>query len=154
MTHLKGASPDEQRLYDHIVAHAQGEGEALRAYADLASATSSQAFAFLAELILEDERRHHEILDRLASAVRASVEMSPEARGMPFLDLDAAGGEVHEATARLLDIEIEDARALRALSEDLAPYADTTLWSLIVEVLRADTAKHQAILRFIERHLD
>lgn len=154
MTRLEGASADEQRLYDHIVAHGQGEAEALRAYAELAGSTKSKAFAFLAELILDDERRHHEILEKLAQAVRSSAEMSPVAEGMPFLDLGATSAEVREATARLLEIEDEDSKALRQLAEDLAPYADTTLWGIIIDVLRADTAKHQAILHFIARHLD
>jgi hypothetical protein len=34
----------------------------------------------------------------------------------------------------------------------LRPFADTTLWVLVVDLMLLDTKKHATMLRFLERH--
>jgi hypothetical protein len=55
-------------------------------------------------------------------------------------------------TKRLREFEEDDARNLVQLRKRLKPFADTTIWTLIVELLQLDTKKHITILRFLERH--
>jgi rubrerythrin len=60
-------------MYDHVTAHGKNEGEVLQGYAELAESTDSPALAYLARLILDDERRHHQVLDDLAETIRTSA---------------------------------------------------------------------------------
>ena len=39
------------------------------------------------------------------------------------------------------------------LRRSLRPYADTTMWSLLVDLMIADTEKHQRMLSFVLDHL-
>jgi len=57
------------------------------------------------------------------------------------------------ATRRFLACERKDHRELLRLRRTLRPYADTTLWALLVDIMVADTEKHQRILKFILEHL-
>lgn len=149
---LVGASVFEQELYDHLTSHAEGESDALRRYQELAGTTSSKAFRYLAELILEDERRHHRMLEALAETVRVSAELRGDEPPIPYLDLHKDREQILELTDELLAIEKEDERELKRLTKELKDFKDTTLWSLVLEVMRADNAKHRMILKFIRDH--
>jgi hypothetical protein len=149
---IPGASVFEQRLYDHVIAHIEGEREALREYQRVAERSGSTAFAFLTKLILEDERRHHLMLDDLAHTIRTSAEMSPEAPPVPDLDLHKDREAILEATEVLLAIEKQDDRELAALTKELRDFKDTTLWALMLQIMRSDNAKHRAILGFVRSH--
>ena len=107
MTRIAGASVLEQELYDHVTAHGKNEGEVLQGYAELAETTDSPAFAYLARLILDDERRHHQVLDDLAETIRTTAELSGEPTPIPDLALLRADRE------RIL----EDDRAVSRVGE-------------------------------------
>jgi len=149
---LVGASVFEQELYDHLTSHAEGESDALRRYQELAGTTSSKAFRYLAELILEDERRHHRMLEALAETVRVSAELRGDEPPIPYLDLHKDREAILEATEQLLAIEKEDERELKRLAREMRDFKDTTLWELVLEIMRADNAKHRKILKFIKHH--
>lgn len=149
---LIGASVFEQELYDHLTAHLAGEGEALQAYESLAERTESEAFAYLARLILDDERRHHRMLADLAETIRVSSEMAPGTPPIPYLDLHKDREAILEATDVLLAVEEEDERELKRLTKELADFKDTSLWPLVLEIMRADNAKHRMILTFVRKH--
>ncbi len=55
-------------------------------------------------------------------------------------------------TKRLLAAERADERALRRIRRKLQPFADTTLWALVIDMMLLDTKKHATMLRFLERH--
>src|SRR3546814_19208699 len=105
---LVGASVIEQELYDHLTSHVADEVETLRAYQALAESTESQAFRFLAELILKDERRHHQMLEDLAETVKVSAELSMEPSPIPYLDLHKAREAVLADTPALLAVAKAD----------------------------------------------
>lgn len=149
---LVGASVFEQELYDHLTLHAEGEADALRRYQELAGRSESKAFRYLAELILEDERRHHRMLESLAETIRTSAELRGVEPPIPYLDLHKDREQILELTDELLAIEKEDERELKRLTKELKDFKDTTLWSLVLEVMRADNAKHRMILKFIRDH--
>jgi bacterioferritin (cytochrome b1) len=67
-----------------------------------------------------------------------------------FHQVDASA--VFEVSDRLLKKEREDAQELKRLQRELRDVKDTTLWSLLVDVMRHDTDKHIAILEFVEKH--
>jgi hypothetical protein len=57
-----------------------------------------------------------------------------------------------EQTKLLRKSEQADYRALRRIRMRLRPFADTTLWVLVVDLMLLDTKKHATMLRFLERH--
>ena len=153
MTQIVGASVGEQRLYDHLLAHIDGEVEALQAYEALAESTDSPSFAYVARLILDDERRHHQLLRDLAETIRIDASLTNEPTPIPELGLYRSDRQaIVDATRRLLAIEREDDRALQRLAKELRDFKDTTLWQLVIRILQADNAKHRTILEFIEHN--
>lgn len=147
-----GASPIQQKLYDHLSRHVEDEREVLLAYEALAGSTESEAFKYMASLILEDERRHHQVLADLAKAVRSSAELSRDPSPIPYLDIYKDRESIIAATDRLLKVEDEDRRQLKALAKELEGFEDTTLWSLMVKLMQADNDKHRMILRLVRKN--
>ena len=150
---LIGASPWEDDLYRHLSTHIAVEIDLLSAYKEAAEESKSAAFSYLANLIIEDERRHHRVFEELANALRSDVEMRAVEPAVPdmagFGDLPQ---KVVELTESLLAREEEDAAELRMLSRQLRDVRDTTLWQLLVKIMELDTEKHAEILRFVRKH--
>jgi rubrerythrin len=150
MTSIAGASVWEQEMYDHLTAHGKEEGATLQSYQELADSTDSPAFAFLARIILDDERRHHQLLDDLAETIRVSAELSGEPTPIPDLAMfKAARARILDETERFLALEKEDNKKLDRLAKELKDVRDTTMWELVVRLMQHDNEKHRRILEFI-----
>jgi hypothetical protein len=149
-TTIVGASAWEQDVYDHLIAHVERERDTLVDYERLAESTDSPAFAFLARLILDDERRHHRLVADLAESIRTSAQLTGEPTPIPDLGLfrsDCAA--ILAQTEHFLDVEDEDNRELDRLAREMRGVRDTTLWELVLRLIQDDNAKHRRILRFI-----
>jgi hypothetical protein len=59
---------------------------------------------------------------------------------------------VRDLTDQLIDRERADLKELKELQKDIRDLRDTTLWSLLVDLMQRDTDKHIAILRFVQTH--
>src|ERR1700722_12815915 len=150
---LVGASVWEQGLYCHLTTHIERERGILQEYAKAAKETDSKAFAYVVGLLGEDERRHHQLFVSLASSLKTEAELSGGEPEIPYLDFDRADRKaVRELTERLLRSEDQDARDLKDLHNQLRDVKDTTLWDLIVTLMRRDTDKHMAMLEFVLHH--
>jgi hypothetical protein len=151
-TRIPGASVWEQAVYDHLVGHTAREIEILRAYEQAAEETTSPAFTFLARLILDDERRHHQLLRDLADSIRTSAELTGAPTPIP--DLQPVDDREHllELTDRFLDVERADERDLAELAKMLRDVRDTTLWGFVIRLIQLDNAKHREILEFVKAH--
>jgi hypothetical protein len=134
-----------------VTAHGRNEGEVLEAYEQLASSTDSPAFAYLARIILDDERRHHQLLNELAETIRTTAELSGEPTPIPDLGRLKGGDrqQILVETKRFLELEEEDNRELERLAKDLKDVRQTTVWQLIVRLMQHDNEKHRRILQFI-----
>lgn len=147
---IPGASVWEQSVYDHVTRHTDSEREILQAYDELARETSSPAFAYLAGIILDDERRHHQMLRDLAETIRVSAELSGEPTPIPDLGSFKADRQaILEATQRFLAVEEGDNEDLERLARELKDTRNTTLWQLVVRLIQHDNEKHRRILGFI-----
>lgn len=147
---IPGASVWEQQLYDHLIEHVNSEQEILQDYERLAEETKSPAFAYLARLILDDERRHHQMLHDLAETIRTSATLSGEPTPIPDLGTFPADREkILAETERFLAAEEEDNRHLERLAKELRDVRNTTVWQLIIRLIQQDNEKHRHILRFI-----
>jgi len=147
---LGGGTPWQRELYRHLGEHGQHEHELLDAYQRAAEESESPAFCYLAALIVEDERRHHQTMSELARSLRIDVEQLREEQPVP--PLGHWGFDHHrivELTEKLLEQERKDAAELARLAEEVATVASTTMWPLLIDLMLADTAKHMRILEFV-----
>jgi len=147
---MTGASVDTRNLVDLVVRHGAEEGEVLAAYEEAAGA-ADPGVRYLIDLILEDERRHHALLAELANSMAWGTTPDSVERSTPGLP-GGIDGELLRLTRRLLKAERADGRSLRRIRRRLRPFADTTLWALVIDMMILDTKKHATILRFLERH--
>ncbi len=150
---LTGASYIEQELYTHLTEHVQNEREVLERYAAAADATYSHALTYLVKLLIDDERRHHMLFNELADSLRHDAEFHSGDPAIPRLDFDRVDGTaVRELTDELVERELQDKKELKKLQKELRDTKDTTLWSLLVELMQRDTEKHIAMLHFVQHH--
>jgi rubrerythrin len=148
-----GASVWERHLWMHLTTHISEEGQMLERYSAIASQTRSSAFAYLVNLLIEDEIRHHRIFSELAASLKTQAELSGTSPVIPYMDFAQAGdGAVLEFTEQLMKGEKQDASTLKRLQRELRDVKDTSLWSLLVDLMERDTQKHIAILRFVQTH--
>jgi hypothetical protein len=152
-----GASVWEQELYNHFRSHIANEEELIRAYGELAASAAVPGFGYLARLILADEQRHHQLFADLAETIEAEAESLADGSAVPSISVRRLSDDQRQRmlalTDRFLALEREDARDLDRLAKELKVVKDTTLWHLLVELMRADTQKHIRILRFMRDRL-
>jgi hypothetical protein len=132
-------------------AHVREERAILEEYEKLASTTADAGTRFLIQLIVADERRHHELFERLGSDAFYGVhELVPDPPDPPADEVP----DLLSATRRFIEVEREDAEHLSALRRQLRPVRDETLWRLLVELMQLDTEKHLRILSYLEDRLN
>jgi rubrerythrin len=149
----QGASVWERSLFTHLTEHVQNERVLLEAYVEAGRATNSKALAYLINLLIEDEQRHHRLFAELADSLKSEAELRREEPTVPRMDFDQVDRvALLETTDRLLANEKKDRHELKNLRREMRDVADTTLWGLLVELMERDTDKHIAILSFAKRH--
>jgi hypothetical protein len=150
LTELGGSEWDE-KLLAHFQVHVEGEWELLEAYAELRE-EGPEYVRYLIDLIIADEARHHQMFRELVNRVRSDIDFREYGPQVPYIGPRLKTAEpLLEATDRFLAFEHEDEASLRRLKKELRPVRDTTLFSLLVELMELDTKKHIAILEFIRR---
>jgi hypothetical protein len=150
---LRGVSPWERDLWTHLTSHVETERVLLEEYSAVAERSPSKAFRYLVKLLIEDEIRHHRLFTELAKSLRTEAELRREDPVIPYMDfVHADRAAVLDATKQLITNEQQDARELKRLQHELREVKDTTLWSLLVDLMQRDTQKHIAILRFVRKH--
>ncbi len=148
-----GASSWERDLFAHMIQHVGNERKLLEAYVTTADATESKALAYVVKLLIEDERRHHILFQDLADSLRHDAEFRPGDPTIPRLDFDRVDrSTVRDLTDQLVQREQKDLRELKNLQRGMRNVKDTTLWSLLVDLMQRDTNKHIALLRFVQQH--
>lgn len=142
-----GAKQDNEwwaRLAHVFQAHVREESYFLDEYEKLADSIADPGTRYLINLILEDERHHHDMFSRLAAATRGEGGEVPP-RPMPSPE---EARHILEATERFLEAENEDRVKLRKLAKELKTL-ETGHWHLLVALTDLDTRKHVTILEFL-----
>lgn len=129
-------------------AHVREEAQFLDEYEALSTSLDDPGTRFLVELILEDERRHHQLFERMSATALGEADGDDATPPPPRLT-PADAVRVLGPTERFLDAEKEDRRHLAELRKQLRPARDDTLWELIIELLELDTTKHVRILEYV-----
>ena len=136
-------------ILEHLTEHLAGEAEVLDEYRQLATSPDPPV-RYLAQLILEDEERHHRVLSELANQFRSdtSLEATPH---VPWLTKSTDRHGLARSVRRLRKFERRDLRQLRKLARQLRPIRDNSLDPVIVATLEMDTRKHLRYLRELKR---
>lgn len=155
MTDESSAGPSswERQLYAHLKGHIETERDMLKRYAEVAERSESKAFRYLVKLLIDEEVRHHHLFSELANSLETDALMKGEEPDIPYMDFQRADrAAVLEGAKELLENEERDTGELKRLQRELRDVKDTTLWELLVELMRRDTEKHIAILKFVRKH--
>lgn len=144
-----GMSVWEQQIWAMFAAHVGREAEFIASYEQVAADAQSGCVRYLIDLILEDEKRHHHQFAELANAVASWYEALPIEPRVPNAWPKEDQPGFAETTKRFIAAEREDARELKHLEKALRSVRDTTVWSLMVELMELDTEKHLRILEFL-----
>jgi len=147
-----GLGVKDRVLYEHLQNHIEAESGMEDLYDSLAG-TGHPYITFLANLIGEDEARHHRLFQEWMEAIRASAELTEAEDGIPPIDRKPVTPETMALVDRLLEFEKADLAAVKKLRKDISDVAETTLWGALLESLEADTKKHIGILKFLKRQL-
>ena len=137
-----------EELLHSVERHAQEESRAIESYAALADRTSDGALRVLLELLIEDERKHHEIFLRIAARLRDDIEWTTSEGALPVAGAPVAGDPADRAF--LLDAAREERRGAGELRAFARKRADLNggLFSVLVESMADDSEKHARILSF------
>ena len=146
-----GLSVWEHDLYEHLTDHMQNELALVDRYAALAESAGGHV-SYLLKLIMEDEARHHRLFDEWRNALQSNAEFREVEPQVPHLSRSKEAETVREAAREFLEVERADDRDLHRLQKSLKTVKDTTIWSLLVDMMECDTKKHQLILEFLEKH--
>jgi hypothetical protein len=148
-----GASLVDRDLVATLSRHGSDEGRILAEYEQYAESSASPAVRYLVDLIMDDERRHHRVLEELANAIAWGWSGNSPDSAVPDLPVGRGGDvELRRRTLALLAEENKDHAELKRLRKQLGAYADSTLWALLVDLMILDTEKHARILDFIAKH--
>lgn len=146
-----GASVEVVELVQLLARHGKEEGRLLAEYQAVEDSTNDPAAKYLVGLILDDERRHHLMLVEMANSIAWDTLSETPEPSLPRLSW-RVDEKLLEQTRQLRQAEEQDRRELESMRRRLRPYADTTVWSLVLEIMLLDTDKHATILRFLEDH--
>ena len=78
MTDESSAGPSqwERQLYAHLKEHVETEQAMMERLSDIAERTESKAIRYLANLLMDDEARHHRLFEELASSLETEALMN------------------------------------------------------------------------------
>ena len=143
------------RLLNAIERHASLEVEALGQYEHLASVSGDPVIALVMRLILEDEERHHGLLQRISSTLRDALNWthSPDALPRASMPAEATDEDLPALARALIDEEKTGAQALRGLAQREKGLGGG-LDSLLLEMMAMDSEKHARLLQFVQRRLE
>lgn len=142
----------DEQLLAFVTEHVVSEARMLASYQKTVADTPDEFVRYLLDMIISDERRHHQLLTEMANYLRAGLDGSDLRPRVPWLTRPKAPSSLHTATGQLLRAERHDLRELRRYRRRLGPLRSTSLLGVLVETMLLDTKKHIRLLRTIDRH--
>ncbi|HUZ78425.1 MAG TPA: ferritin-like domain-containing protein [Chloroflexota bacterium] len=142
-----------ERLLSRIEADEASELAGLETYRRAAEDTSDEGVRFLMGLILEDEERHHRLLQAMAENLRKSLEWTRSGNPLPDIAPKPSAVDTLAAQAeRFTQLEHQNLHDLRDLQKSVHDL-ESGLLDLILVTMEDDTKKHIQILEFIKKRL-
>jgi hypothetical protein len=146
----------QERLLRALDAHAAAESDSLGQYEALATSTGDPVVGLLMRFIVEDEQRHHRLLEQMATTLRNGLEWTHAPDSLPTRTPDDTAPDYTaaiESTRGLIREEREGARYVRHLAHQ-EPNIYGGLYSLILEMIGQDSMKHEHLLRYVLKRLE
>jgi hypothetical protein len=137
-------------ILQHLTEHLAGEAEILDEYRHLAASPDAPV-RYLAQLIVEDEERHHRVLTELANQFRSAASLVETTPHVPWLTKSTDRHGLARSVRRLRRFERRDLRQLKKLARRLRPIRGHSLDPVVVTTLEMDTRKHLRYLRELQR---
>lgn len=131
--------------------HVKAEEQALQSYERLLT-VQDPIVSLIANLILEDERHHHALLQQTAQRMQDPAYWTTRAQEIGRQIPEEVALRAERGVAGLIQLEGDGARHLQALakkylkSADISAHAVTTWMAL-------DSKKHQALLQLLDGYL-
>jgi rubrerythrin len=135
-------------LLQSIQAHIRTEVTSVATYARLQQQANDPVIAAVLELLVQDETRHHALLERIARTIHDQLNWAtekPPAAAAPAITAE-------EVRALELD-ERREADELHRLSQ-VARGSDSELCGLLLESMAIDSDKHARLLSFVAQRLE
>ena len=142
----------DRQLIQHLSEHVESEKEVIELYDALAH-DDHPYVSFIAELIGEDEARHHRLFTEWIETIKALAELRDAPDGIPHVDYHPVDPETIHLVDKLLDFEEADLAAAKKLRHEIRSVRTATLWGMLIELVIADTKKHIKVLKFLRARL-
>ena len=138
-----------ERLIRALEAHASAEAHDLVVCQELADRSSDPVLKMLMGLLVDDEQRHHSLLQSMVRRLQEEVEFVSSPTALPASDEAATvQPEVAPHLRALIRDEHEGARHLRHLARQ-EPHMYHGLYPVLLETIARDSEKHAMILRYL-----
>ncbi len=131
--------------------HMEGEAQLLAEYAAVSGEYPNEFIRYIASMILDDERRHHKIIQGMINHLESGVDVDDGQHRIPFVTKVHDQRELKDRVRTLQRFERRDAFALWRLRRKLGKLGDSTLLGPLVDSLSQDTRKHRRLLRSIRK---
>ncbi len=142
------------RLHAELLEHAFKEDELLHSYQRVAQQSGSPYVRYLVDLIVADEKRHHDLFADWALQLADHATFRSAEGSMP--EVQEVPGD-HEtllaATERLMAAEREDLRKTRQFRKETRDMRNTTVWPIVLDIMARNAKSHIRVLKFIRKHL-
>lgn len=155
-----GASPSPERrergnkLFDDLVRvvemHVKSEAEALHSYERLANENDDPTSAFVMRMILDDEERHHSLLQRMRTSLVNALTWGHDSGGLPsgLPPLEPVDPERIATVKQLIEEEKEHVRQARHMAHE-HQRINGGLDAVLFEMMALDSEKHAFLLQFV-----
>lgn len=150
-TSMVGAADWDRRIAVLLARHAMDEEHVLDSYRWLLEQPLSPAVRYLVRLIVEDEERHHRLLQEMARSVAWGPVSDLRSDTIPALTPPADADQLTDLTDSYLSVERNDLAELKHIAREFRSLADSSPLRLLVDLMMLDTEKHIRILQFIKR---
>lgn len=142
----------DRMLIEHLGEHVTAEKDMIDLYEALAH-DDHPYVSFIAQLIGDDEARHHRLFTEWIETIKALAELRDAPDGIPHVDYQPVDLETISMVDRLLEFEENDLAEAKKLRHELRSVRTSTLWSMLVDLVIADTKKHIKLLKFLRARL-
>lgn len=148
------SSPAE-RLWDALQIHLAAEADSLVTFERLLEESQDPLVALLLGLILGDEARHHDLLQRMSASLRNSLFWTKSPAALPTRSdvPPPVAAKLIAATRARIREEHESVRQWREAARQQGELGDG-LFGLLLDVIARDSEKHERILRFLLQRLE
>jgi hypothetical protein len=144
-----------ERLIRALEAYASAEAHDVATCQQIIERSDDTVMKLLIGMIVDDEQRHHALLQSMVRRLQEEVEFVPSPTALPVPDGEAAEADSQLATIlrTLIRDEHEGARHLRHIARQ-EPHMYGGLYPMLLETIARDSEKHATMFRFLLQRLE